>query len=139
MFLLDTDTLSYYLRRGDQYNALRARVIAEIKYVATSVITIEEYLHYIAIPVRRARSTPSANEAYAELFRFVSFLHSISILEYDSRAQAVFDAYPSNIRQHNREDARIAAIAIINECIVVTNNTADFDELGVQNTNWIVG
>ena len=136
---MDTDILSFYLRRGDQYRALRARIIVEINQTATSIITFEEHLHFVLPAVRRTLWTPKANDAYAQLSRFVSFMRSMPIVEYDGPAQAIYEAYPSNLKQAHRGDARIAAIARANGYTVVTNNTTDFDELGAANVNWTNG
>jgi predicted nucleic acid-binding protein len=139
VFLLDTDTLSFYLKPGDKHPRLRRKIVEEITNIALSIITIDEYIEGISKVVQKSRHVPDkAAEAYAGLSRFIALVKSIPVLEYDSSAQVLFDGYDPGIKNLSlREDARIAAIARANECVVVTGNKTHFDQLQVNNIDWI--
>ena len=76
---------------------------------------------------------------YAELLRADYGLHLFPILPYTDEAHAHLAAFAPAVRRLGRADCQIAAIALANNCVVVTRNTRHFAPIpGVSIEDWTI-
>lgn len=127
-FLLDTDTVSYYLRReGD----VARRVFAmRPSTVCTSAIVIQE----LELGIERKRS--------GRLRRGLDALYAfMPILAYDVRAAKCFGEIAASLRARGApigvEDAMIAAHALSLDLTLVTHNVKHYARVpGLRVEDW---
>ena len=111
-FILDTDTITL-LKQG--HSRVSDRTLAQpAGSVITTVITVEEQLSGWYTAIRKAKSPQLLSDGYAELAEAVGYLGHFIILGFS-----------------------VAAIALINDDIVVTRNVSDFEQIpDVRVENW---
>ncbi|MBI3910910.1 MAG: type II toxin-antitoxin system VapC family toxin [Armatimonadetes bacterium] len=134
MYLLDTDVLSNLLDKKRQNPQLRARFEREPPgNIRISPITVEELLRGALNRIRKAqtekRSEVAAYVLFIELF---ADLGRFKILPFTEAAERVYRALPASAKQVGTNDCRIAAIACVNNCIVVTLNADHYQRIDDQ-------
>lgn len=138
MYVLDTDTYSNFLRGHEK---IKRRVLgtppADIYICA---ITPEEMLkgRMAAINEARGKKSPLISPAYDYLIDLIKEISKARILKYDAEAEKLFQSWPDSYRK-NVQDARIAAVACVNNFKVVTCNVRHFEKIAeVQHEDWSV-
>ena len=125
MYLLDTDVTSHILdtRRTNAVLAARLRTIP-MDDIVISAITVEEMMKGCLALIRHVQ-TRRLDEvgAYEDLVRVYNQLRRFPVVPFSVRASSVFNELPSSLRRSGANDCRIAAIAIANNCTLVTANT----------------
>ena len=134
-FVLDTDTLTL-LHEG--HRRVSERALAQlVGSVVTSVITVDEQISGWYTALRRAKTPERVSQMYDRLAETVVFVSQFPILSYSVEA---ISKYEQLLRQKlgiRANDLRIAAIALINDDIIVTRNVADFSRVpGLRVENW---
>lgn len=138
MYILDTDHVSLWLA---DHPAVRTRAAqCEAKLVIT-IVTVQELFNGW---VGRLNDPAQANQQvwlYAKLSRIVSYLQDIEVVELDAAADRCFRQMLTDcpILRKNRiqKDMRIAAIALLQNAIVVTRNRRDFEPVpGLKIEDW---
>ena len=62
---------------------------------------------------------------------------AFTLLPYSAAAEALFQAMPPEVKRIGTQDCRIAAIAMVNDCTVITRNVRDFSRIpGVRCEDW---
>lgn len=143
-YLLDTDTVSNYLdkRRGNE--PLRQRIEqADPETIWISIITFEEIMRGMLSLLNQARKHPRNTikliETYELLQSLVQDLSRFQHLPYDTTAEAKYQDIPPAVRQQHPLDCHIAAIALANNCTVVTRNTRHFSKIpGLSIEDWSI-
>jgi tRNA(fMet)-specific endonuclease VapC len=129
-YLLDTDILSYLMRR--RFPALNARFdLVAPEDIAISAVTAAEILFGLK----------TFAPEHPMHMRALRFLDAIQILDWPAEAAAVY----ADIRFHTKQqplgerDMMIAAHAIALEATLVTNNTRHFGRIGesLRLENWL--
>jgi len=136
LFVLDTDTLSLYLRgRPSLVPRLRAMRMDQL---ATTIITAQEMLQGRLAQVRRARTGDDRVNAYGWLQRTLDFFSRFPVLPYDDAAEAQFSALsPRHLRIGN-QDTKIAAIALSRQAILVSRNLRHFESIpALRIQDWV--
>lgn len=134
-FILDTDTITL-LKQG--HSRVSDRTLAQpVGSVITSVITVDEQLSGWYTAMRKAKSPQLLSDGYAELAETVGYLGHFIILGFSVAAIEEFERLRRLKLGISGNDLRIAAIAIINDDIVVTRNVSDFGRIpNVRVENW---
>ena len=134
-FILDTDTITL-LKQG--HARVSDRTLSQpVGSVVTSVITVDEQLSGWYTAVRKAKSPQLLSDGYAELAETVGYLGHFSILGFSISAIQEFERLRRLKLGVSGNDLRVAAIALVNDDIVVTRNVADFGRVpGVRIENW---
>lgn len=127
-YMLDTDVSSYLIRGTD--HALNQKVAAKAGRLCMSSITYHELLY--GARARGSAHIESAISALAELAPVVTFSPDAA-----DRAAAIRSSLDGAGKTIGVMDALIAASAMAENCILVTNNTAHFSRVqGLKIENW---
>ena len=140
MILLDTDHLSVFrFAEHPRAIALRDRLesSSEQPYAAT-VISFEEQVRGWLAEISRARKAAQQVHPYAELARMAEFFREWEIVHFDDQAAERFDHLRRQYRRLGASDLKIAAIALVNNALVLTANLRDFGQVaGLRVENWL--
>ena len=141
MILLDTDhtTLLKYpeSERGTRLmERLKARPSGQV--VAVSIITVEEQMRGWLASIAKERLSRRQVVAYTELARLFEYFRLFHVAQFDERAADQFDTLRSAKIRLGTMDLKIAAIALVNNALLVTANRRDFERVpGLRVENWL--
>ena len=130
-YILDTDILSYFLKRHPV--VVKRFQSVESNELATTAINYAEILFGVY------RSGKMAQKAVP----IQAFLDSFAILDFDARAGKEFAKIKTALQEKGNPladmDVMIASICQANRCTLVTNNTKHFEKIdGIILENWSV-
>ena len=135
-YLLDTDTLSYLMKKNHPHHpaVLQRLLIQPEGGVALSVITLAE----IARGLENIK-THLANDILSKAI--ASILSSLVVLEFNEEAAWAYGKVRTEVMQAGKDigvmDSLIAAHALSQDLILVTNNTKHFYNIsGLKLENW---
>lgn len=138
LFVLDTDHVTL-LQRG------HVQVVARVQErsgeeIAASIVTYEEQLRGRLAVIHKATTPERLSVAYLRLREMHEFFCSMRLLDFDSRASAIYVTLRANYRIVGAMDLRIAATALAAGGRLVTRNRVDFATLpGLSLEDWSVG
>jgi tRNA(fMet)-specific endonuclease VapC len=128
--LLDTDTLSYYLKKHPQVVARFDDYVETHGYVFISRITVVEILGGL-----RTRNATRQIEFFKRLLAEHKILDTTE-LSAEISADIFAELYKKG-RHSGNYDILIAGIAMANDLTLVTNNTKDYNQItGLSLDNW---
>lgn len=136
MFVLDTDTLSLFLRG---HARVTERVAQAREEVAITLIAWIEILQGRFASVLKAENGERLLRAKQRLEESRRDLSRFTVLNIDSEVAAQFDRLRQNkkLKKIGRCDLLIAAIALSNRAKLVTHNRKDFRQVpGLQIEDW---
>jgi len=126
-YILDTDTLSLSQRRHPVVTArIRSTPVAE---VAITIITAEEQLRGRFLQIRQFPSGLACVDAYRRLSETIDAFETLTILDFDAASETIDQLLRKQKPQFPTQDRRIAAIALANNCILVTRNQNHFGQV----------
>ncbi len=130
-YMLDTN-ICIYLMRHHPPQVIERFSRCDLGDVVMSSITLAELRFGALVSPQRARE----DRALAGL------LEDVPALPFDEPAAASYAAVRAALRERRRDalDRLIAAHAVAAECVLVTNNEADFRDCpGLRVENWVAG
>lgn len=136
-FLLDTDHLTL-VERG--HSLLVHRIAAQPPgAVGTSAITVEETLRgrlgYLARPLTSAARV----RGYALLVGSVRLFNRMPIISFEQSSEALYQQLRLQQLRVGTQDLRIAAVALVNNLVLLTRNRRDFSRIpGLILDDWSV-
>ena len=135
-YLLDTNVLSEPLRPHPS-----PRVIEKLAEAAPSLVTAAPVWHELQFGAARLR--PSKRRRLIESYLVDVVRSTIPILSYDERAAHWHAVERARLVAAGRTppfvDGQIAAIAVVNDLILVTANVSDYEPFaGLTIENWHV-
>lgn len=130
MFVLDTDTCSYIMKRSSAPLLKRIRAVS-LDNQAVSIVTVGELLHGVQLSSRMN----AAREA------FDAFIRHPAILDWDFPAAEHYAEIRADLRRRGTpigsNDLMIAAHARSIGATLVTNNVREFERVeGLRVANW---
>ena len=130
-YLLDTDDLSILPRQsGADYHNLMARMAEyPLDDFAITIITIQEQMLGCHAYINRARYPNELVKGYGIMVRLVADFKRLPILSFDAIAAQTLEQLNSKRIQLAQMDARIAAIALSRQMILLTRNHRDFSKV----------
>lgn len=136
-FLLDTDHLTLY-ERGHPPLVQRMAVQAP-DAVGASAVTVEEALRgrlgYLARPLSGAARV----RGYTLLVGTVCLFQQMAIVPFDAASEAAYQHLRTQQLRVGTQDLRIAAVALVNNLILLTRNRRDFGRIpALQIDDWTV-
>ena len=135
LWLLDTDTLSFY-DRGHQPTVSRV-VAMPTSQIAVAVVTAEEQVTGRLAFLRRAKSDAELAYAYQGLTNSLRLLSGFHIVTFSEAAIARYNTLLAMKLNVGKMDLRIAAIALEAGAAVITRNLRDFQRVpGLTCENW---
>ena len=141
MILLDTDhtTLLKYpeSERGTRL-VVRLKVRPPGNVLAVSIVTVEEQMRGWLASVAKERVSRRQVPAYTELARLFEYFRLFHVAPFDERAADQFDALRSAKIRLGTMDLKIAAIALVNDALLLSANRRDFERVpGLRVENWL--
>ena len=133
-YLLDTDIASYFLKKHDMALVARVHTALMANQVAISAVTRAELRYGQALlPVEAARRRTLIDV----------FLADVPVLDWGARVADRYGAVAADLRRRGQpigcRDTKIAAHALAEGLILVTNNLDDFQRVpGLRLENWLV-
>jgi tRNA(fMet)-specific endonuclease VapC len=140
-YLLDTDDLSILPRQsGADYHNLMARMAEyPLDDFAITIITIQEQMLGCHAYINRARYPNELVKGYGIMVRLVADFKRLPILSFDAIAAQTLEQLNSKRIQLAQMDARIAAIALSRQMILLTRNHRDFSKVtGLAIEDWTI-
>ncbi len=127
MYVLDTDIVTYALRRPQDFPHLIDRLEAvpsRLQFI--SIVTATELIKgWIDLLPKNANQPGKLLKNYENLYQTILDLRQYQILRFDGDAYGYFRRMGRV--QVSRNDKQIAATALANRCHVVTNNHTHFN------------
>jgi tRNA(fMet)-specific endonuclease VapC len=132
MYILDTDHISILDRGGINAQRLLSRLAGvNPDDVVVTIISYEEqtkgWLSYLA----KVRKPEAQVEIYRQLKEQIESYCSVPIIDFDREAAQEFQKLRKLYPRLGTMDLKIAAIAIVNDAVILTRNISDFGQ--VQN------
>ena len=138
MYILDTDHLSVLDRGGIDAQRLLTR-LAKVNpnQISATIISYEEQTRGWLSHISKARNLEAQVEIYKQLKRQINNYCIIPIIDFDIDAANEFQRIRKLYPRLGTMDLKIAAIAIVNNAIVLTRNTSDFGQIAnLQIEDW---
>jgi tRNA(fMet)-specific endonuclease VapC len=141
MILLDTDHLTLLKYADSERGARlseRLRTQPPEEVVAVSIISVEEQMRGWLAVIAKERQARRQVMAYGELARLFDYFRAFTILPFDERAADQFDSLRAGKIRLGTMDLKIAAIALVNQALLLTANLRDFEQVpGLRVEDWL--
>ena len=135
MFLLDTNICSYLISNAEPYsqNILGHLTRYGKKDIFISSITVAEMFYGIE----------NSTQKELNLKLMGDFISNFGVLDFTSKNAASYGKIRLEMKNKNRRigdmDMLIAAVALSNDLVLVTNNEKDFKDIsGLRMENWSI-
>ncbi|MFO0813962.1 MAG: type II toxin-antitoxin system VapC family toxin [Gemmatales bacterium] len=135
-YLLDTDIFSKWAGEEEPVSSIVES--QPINSVFVSVVTVGEVIYGWHAEVKDCPREELV-DTYGCVHRSVHFIKEQVVLPFTSSSLKVFASLRRDFKGYDPYDLHIASIAIENQLILVTNNTADFEPItavGLKIVNW---
>lgn len=135
VYVLDTDLATLHLN-GDPTVRLRAGAHSPGD-VRLTIVTVQEMVAGWIPHLTRLHPPAHYRWAYAGLRRAIDYFKEVPLLDFDDAAAQEYARLRATYRRIGTYDLRIAAIALVNQAIVVTRNRQDFEQItGLTLEDW---
>lgn len=130
MYILDTDSLSIIEHGGESAQPLLAKLSAlQADELAVTIISYEEQMRGWLSYLARSRSMQTQVIAYKRLKKQLENYCATSVVDFDERSAVEFQRLKKLYPRLGSMDLKIAAIAIVNNAILLTRNLKDFSQI----------
>ena len=141
MILLDSDHLTL-LKYPDSERGVRLkdrlRNQPPEEVVAVSIVSVEEQMRGWLAAIAKERQATRQVPGYRELARLFEYFRAFTIPLFDDPAAAQFDNLRAAKIRLGTMDLKIAAIALVNQALLLTANRRDFEQVpGLRVQNWL--
>ena len=138
MYILDTNPISIIERRGPSSEKLLARLaMAAPSDVYVTVVSYEEQIRGWTAAIAATKNTSAQVVQYARLLGQLEAYCNRAILPFSSGAAMRYDELRTRHRRISTPDLKIAAIALVNDATLVTQNERDFRSIvGLKLEDW---
>jgi tRNA(fMet)-specific endonuclease VapC len=107
--------------------------------VGISAISVEESLRGRLAQLSRARSGPDRILRYALLIETVQVFQQLPLVPFDQPAETRYQQLLNVYSRVGRQDLKIAAVALVNNLVLLTRNRRDFAQIpGLTLDDWSV-
>jgi tRNA(fMet)-specific endonuclease VapC len=131
MYILDTDHLSFIQRKGQEGRNILSRLsrLSEDVEIAVTVVTYEEQISGRLSFLSKAKTLDEQVFAYQGLQQLATDYQSITIIPFDNAASLEYQRLRKTYPRLGKMDLKIAAIALVNNAILLTRNKSDFGQI----------
>jgi tRNA(fMet)-specific endonuclease VapC len=132
LYMLDTDTCAFILRRSSQQLLERIQAVP-LQQQAASVITLAELLYGVQVSSKKKANRAAVDE----------LMRHLTVVEWSRDAAEHYAEIRADLKKKGQligsNDLLIAAHARSAGAVVVTNNVKDFGRVkGLEVENWMV-
>ncbi len=138
MPILDTNPISILERRGPEAVRLIAYLdTVEADDICVTVISYEEQIRGWMSALGSARDARAQALPYARPLAQLENYCSLQILPFDEAAAMQYEELRKTHRRTSSPDLKIAAVALVHDTTLVTQNTRDFENIiGLKLKDW---
>jgi tRNA(fMet)-specific endonuclease VapC len=138
MIILDTDHVSILQRQSAARESLLGKLNAAIDVPMTSAITLEEQSRSWIAEIGRLRDVSDQVNPYRRLVDLFEFFSEWDVVPFCTQSAEQFkDLRASRVRIAST-DLKIASIAVVNDALLLTANSRDFEKVpGLRFENWL--
>lgn len=141
MILLDTDHTTY-LKYPDSERGRRMigrmQALSETEVIGVAIVTVEERMRGWLAVIAKEKSALRQVVGYRELALLFAFYDEFEIVPFDEPAARQFDELRRQKLRIGTRDLKIAAIALVNQALLLSANRADFERVpGLRFENWL--
>ena len=138
MPVLDTNPVTILERRNAEYPRLAAYLDTfPVEEIYVTVISYEEQIRGWMSALGSVRTVSAQVPPYAKLLAQLENYCALQILPFDDRAAAQYDDLRRHHRRISSPDLKIAAIALVRDETLITQNTRDFQNIaGLKLKDW---
>jgi tRNA(fMet)-specific endonuclease VapC len=138
--ILDTNIFNSLFFDDANSALIRQRIAAEPEgTIFLCTVSADELLRGALARIRADETRHRAGDGHSFLADLVKQIATFDMLPFDDAANAVYLAYPAAVRRNGAADCKIAAVAQVNNAVVVTRNTRHFDSIpGIRYEDWTV-
>jgi tRNA(fMet)-specific endonuclease VapC len=130
MYILDTDHLSVLAWGGATAQPLLQRLATvEPTQVAVSIISYEEQMRGWLSHIAKAQTAEQQVKRYGELRPQLTNYCRMTIVDFDQPAAQEFERLKKLYPRLEPMDLKIAAVALVNQAVVLTRNRSDFSRI----------
>jgi tRNA(fMet)-specific endonuclease VapC len=140
MILLDNDHVSVLkMPSSDRRNRLVGRMATRPdESFCIPVVVTEETMRGWLAAVHKEKTAKRQVFAYRELGDMFTFFAKFVITPFDDPAAEKFDELKAARVRIGTRDLKIAAITLVNDALLLTANTRDFEQVpGLRFENWM--
>ena len=138
MMLFDTDHLTILqYEGGTRRNQLLSRMALSLETeFSAPIIAIEQHMRGWLASIAKERLARRQVPSYRDLADLFDFYSDFDIAPFDDAAADQFEQF--NKIRISTSDRKIAAIAIVNNALLLTANRRDFEKIpGLRFENWL--
>jgi predicted nucleic acid-binding protein len=129
VLILDTDALSLIQRgKGQQFEALARMLDDASDDVYVTVVSLDEQIHG-ALNEIASNDATTRIRGYRRLRDLCDDYCGRPMLDYDAKAESIFDRLKGLKGRPATKDLRIASIALSHGATIVTGNVRDFEKV----------
>ena len=129
MLVLDTDAISLIQRgTGSAFTALTKLLDEARDDVYVTVISLDEQLHG-AFREIAASDAAIRIRGYRRLRQIAEDYAGRPMLDYDEKAESIFDRLKGMKGRPSTKDLRIASVAISHDAALISGNVKDFEKI----------
>jgi len=129
--IIDTDTLSYFFRGNSQVINKIDKYLVQFGFINISIVTYYEVLNGLLFK--------DANKQLQRFQEFVKYNKILPLTQISADKSArIYADLRKNGKTISHNDILIAGIAIMNDLILITNNTEHFERIKeLEIDNWL--
>ncbi len=141
MILIDTDHATFFKypasERGRRFIGRLAN-LPKSEIVRIAIITVEERMRGWLAVIAKEKTALRQVVGYRELAKLFEFYQEFQIVLFDETAANQFEDVRSQHLRWGTMDLKIAAIALTNQAILLSENMRDFERVpGLKVENWL--
>ncbi len=132
MIILDTDhvtLLKYPHRQRGQKLATRLLALPPDELIGVAVISVEEQMRGWLASIAKEKQARRQVFGYRELTQLFEYFNEFTILPFDEAAADRFELLRSAKLRIGTMDLKIAAITLVQNCLLLSGNRSDFDRV----------
>lgn len=141
MILIDTDHVTWLkYPESDRGRRLinRLSAIPAIEVVGVAIVTIEERMRGWLATIAKEKTAVRQVVAYRELAQLFVFYQAFVVVPFDEPTAQRFEEIRRLCRRLGTMDLRIAATALVNDALLLSANSRDFEQIpGLRVECWL--
>ncbi len=136
--VLDTNHFTEIIRESEAGGRLTRRLIENEADVFVSIITAQESFEGWLAVIKSRPPGPEQVKGYSQFRRSIDTLGKFSLLDFDLEAAEGFTKLRKLIPRTGTMDIKIAAISLAHDCLLLSRNIRDFNQVpGLRVESWL--